>query len=67
MEYLSKYQTNDICLFCNKYHKSCQGKMFELYKPSVNHYCSNFEDRYHTSETTEKHIKRFSEYTNKKN
>lgn len=68
MDYLNKYQDNDICNFCALFNKTCNGnKMWELNKSSQNQYCPNFKDRYYTKETTEYHLKKFSEYTAKNN
>lgn len=67
MDYLNKYQTNDICNFCNKFNKSCDGKMWLLNKASQNNYCPNFEDRKYANEPIEYHLKKFSEYTSKNN
>ena len=67
MEYLNKYQANDICNFCALFNKTCYGKMWELNKPSQNHYCPNFKDRQYSKEPTEYHLKKFSEYISKNN
>lgn len=67
MDYLNKYQTNDICNFCANFNKTCNGKMFLLNKQSQNNYCPEFKDRYYAYEPTEYHLKKFSEYTSKQN
>ena len=67
MDYLNKYQANDICNFCAKFNKGCNGKMFDLNKPSQNHYCGGFQDRIYVKEPVKYHLKKFSEYTSKKN
>lgn len=67
MDYLNKYQTNDICNFCSKFNKGCNGKMFDLNKPCQNQYCPDFKDRRYIEEPIQYHLKKFSEYTNKKN
>lgn len=67
MEYLNKYQANDICNYCNKFNKSCSGKMWTQNEVYVNQYCPEFENRKYCYEPTEYHIKKYTEYTNKKN
>jgi len=67
MDYLNKYQTNDICNFCNKFNKTCDGKMWKLNKASQNNYCAEFEDRIYVNEPIQYHLKKFSEYTSKNN
>lgn len=67
MDYLNKYQTNDICNFCAKFNKGCNGKMWELNKDSQNNYCPEFQDRIYVKEPIQYHLKKFSEYTSKNN
>ena len=62
MDHLNNYQTNDICNFCDKFNKDCDGKMFYMNKESQNNYCPSFKDRKYVNETPEYRIKKFSEY-----
>lgn len=67
MDYLNKYQTNDMCNFCDRFNKDCKGKMFYYHKECQNNYCPAFRDRIYANETPEYRIKRFSNYNKTSN